>query len=108
MARGETFVVGFGADPQLRARRELVDRSDVVQGGNRELGLSYRLVIENFKEEETTVRLLDRLPYTQQNSQIRVTLGDASDDISTDKLYLRRERPKGILRWEIRRSGWKS
>ena len=105
VARGETFLVGFGVDPQLRARRELAERTDEVQGGNRELSLSYRLVIENFKEEEASVRLLDRLPYTKQSSQIRVTLGELSDKLSDDKLYLRRERSKGILRWEIKVPG---
>ncbi|MCH8921961.1 MAG: DUF4139 domain-containing protein [Planctomycetes bacterium] len=105
VARGETFLVGFGVDPQLRARRELAKRTDEVQGGNRELSLSYRLVIENFKEEEATVRLLDRLPYTKQSGQIRVTLGELTDKLSDDKIYLRRERPKGILRWEIKVPG---
>ena len=89
----------------MRARRELAERTDEVQGGNRELSLSYRLVIENFKEEEANVRLLDRLPYTKQSSQIRVTLGELTDKLSDDKLYLRRERPKGILRWEIKVPG---
>jgi uncharacterized protein (TIGR02231 family) len=43
VARGQTFVVGFGGDPQLRARRELADRTELVQGGNRELAFKYRL-----------------------------------------------------------------
>src|SRR5690606_22489772 len=37
IARGETFVVGFGADPQLRASRELAAKTESVQGGNREM-----------------------------------------------------------------------
>jgi len=28
-------------------------------------------------------------------------MGDMSDELSDDKLYLRRERPMGILRWDI-------
>jgi uncharacterized protein (TIGR02231 family) len=31
VARGQTFVVGVGADPQLRATRELVDRKQSIQ-----------------------------------------------------------------------------
>jgi hypothetical protein len=101
VARGQTFVVGFGADPQLRARRELVDKQDGVQGGNRETKFEYRLVVENFGKDKTLVRVLDRLPHAEKNEDIRVTLGETSDPISADKLYQREERPMGILRWEI-------
>lgn len=101
VARGETFVVGFGADPQLRSRRELADKTENTQGGNRELSIQYRLVVENFKDEPMAVRLFDRLPYSDRKTDIEVALGEMSDKLSEDKLYLRRERPKGILRWEI-------
>ena len=101
VARGQTFVVGFGADPQLRARRELVDKQDGVQGGNRETKFEYRLVVENFAKDKTLVRVLDRLPHAENGEDIRVTLGETSDPISADKLYQREERPMGILRWDI-------
>ena len=101
VARGQTFVVGFGADPQLRARRELADKKDGVQGGNRETRFEYRLVVENFAGEVTPVRVLDRLPHAENGADIRVTLGETSDTISEDKLYQREERPMGMLRWDI-------
>jgi hypothetical protein len=101
VARGETFVVGFGADPQLRARRELADRHDSIQGGNRETRFEYRLVIENFASEPTPVRVIDRLPHAVNGVDIRVTLGESSDPISEEKLYVRDERPMGILRWNV-------
>ncbi len=101
VARGQTFVVGFGADPQLRARRELVDRSEVVQGGNRELSFKYRLVIENFKQETAAVRLFDRAPYSDRPTEVRIKLGEMKDPLSTDPLYVRTERPKNILRWDL-------
>ena len=101
VARGQTFVVGFGADPQLRARRELADKKDGVQGGNRETRFEYRLVVENFAGEATPVRVLDRLPHAENGDDIRVTLGETSDPISDDKLYQREERPMGLLRWDI-------
>jgi len=101
VARGQGFVVGFGADPQLRARRELVSKEDDYQGGNRELRFKYRLLIENYKQEPVPVRVLDRLPHAEKTEVIRVTLGELSDPLSEDKLYLRTERPKGILRWDI-------
>lgn len=102
VARGETFVMGFGADPQLRARRELLDKTEAVQGGNREITLKIRLVVENYKDTEVKVRLFDRIPHPERKSDIRVTLGEmGADKLSDDKLYLRLEQPKGILRWDI-------
>ena len=101
VARGQTFVVGFGADPQLRARRELADRSEGVQGGNRELSFEYRLVVENYKAQAVPVRVFDRLPQSDRPADIRIKLGELKDPLSDDELYVRTERPKGILRWEI-------
>jgi uncharacterized protein (TIGR02231 family) len=101
VARGQTFVVGFGADPQLRARQELVDKTDSVQGGNRELAFRYRLVVENYKDQPVKVSVFDRLPHTERPGDVRIKLGELDEALSEDKLYLRRERPKGILRWDI-------
>jgi uncharacterized protein (TIGR02231 family) len=101
VARGETFVMGFGADPQLRARREVLPKSERIQGGNREISLKYRLAIENYKDAEAKVRLFDRIPHPEREADIRVTLDTMADKLSDDKLYLRLEQPKGILRWDI-------
>ena len=102
VARGQTFVVGFGADTQLRARREIAKKSQDIQGGNRELELTYRLVIENFKDEDVDVRLFERVPHAERTAEIRVTLQTiGKETLSGDKVYLRREKPKGILRWDI-------
>jgi len=105
VARGQTFVVGFGADPQLRAARELVQRNEVVQGGNREMSFKYRLLVENFKEEAVALRLYDRMPYSDHPTEIRIRLGELKDPLSQDPLYLRTERPKNILRWDLEVSG---
>ncbi len=101
VAQGESFVMGFGADPQLRARRERIDRTDRVQGGNREISVRYRITLENFKDREVAVRVFDRRPVSSRETDIRVTLGEMSDELSDDKLYRRIEEPKGILRWDI-------
>ncbi|HYO25766.1 MAG TPA: mucoidy inhibitor MuiA family protein [Lacipirellulaceae bacterium] len=101
VARGESFVVGFGADPQLRARRELLDKTDSLQGGNRETKFEYRLAIENFSGQPLPVRVLDRLPHAEHGVDIQVTLGKTTDPVSGDKLYQREERPMGLLRWDI-------
>jgi uncharacterized protein (TIGR02231 family) len=101
VARGQKFVVGFGADPQLRAKRELADKSDEVQGGNRRLGFEYRLVVENYKSQPVEVSVYDRLPHAERIADVAIELGELKDTLSDDKLYQRIERPKGILRWDI-------
>jgi hypothetical protein len=72
-----------------------------VQGGNRELAFNYRLVIENYKTEAVTVRVMDRLPHSDKASEVRITLGEMSAELSKDAEYLRVDRPKGILRWDV-------
>jgi len=102
VARGETFAMGFGADAQLRTRRELIERTESVQGGNREIRMHVRLVLENFKDVPVTVRLVDRYPVSDRDADIRVSFDpQKSPALSKDPLYLRGERPKGILRWDI-------
>jgi uncharacterized protein (TIGR02231 family) len=101
VARGQMFVPGFGADPQLRTRRELVDRTESVQGGNRKLEFKYRLILENYKPEAALVRIYDRLPYGEGATDVRVTLSPMKDPLDENQLYQLRERPKGLLRWEI-------
>jgi len=105
VARGETFVVGFGADPQLRVARELADRGDEIQGGNRELKLTYRVTINNYKNEPQTVRVYERLPYSDQSHQVRVALNTNGVELSDDPTYRRHEYPKGILRWDVEVAG---
>ncbi len=101
VARGQTFVVGFGADPQLRARRELIEKSDGINGGNRELRFDYRLVVENFKDQAADIRVIDRMPTSRSDANIRITRNDFSVELSQDQLYQRLEKPEGILRWDI-------
>ena len=101
VAQGEDFVMGFGVDPQLRARRERVDREERVQGGNREIAVKYSITLENYKDAKAVVRVLDRKPVSDRDADVRVTVGEMSDKLSADKIYERLEKPKGILRWEI-------
>ena len=105
VARGQNVIVGFGADPQLRTRRELTQKQDDVKGGNRELQFTYRLIIENYQDQAAPVRIIDRIPVAGGDSDIQVTLGETTDDLSKDKLYVRDERPSGILRWDIETDG---
>ena len=102
VARGQVFVVGLGADSQIRAAREVVDRSERAQGGNRELTLKCSITLENYKDEDVVVRVMDRVPKPEGQADIRITLGEMSDTISVDAVYKRLQEPKGILRWEVK------
>jgi uncharacterized protein (TIGR02231 family) len=100
IARGQKFSVGFGVDTQLRCRRELLDKADEIAWGNRVQTFRYRLRLENFKDTPVTVRLMDRIP-ASKTEDIRVELGSVKPALSTDKVYVRDLKPRGILRWDI-------
>lgn len=100
VSAGESFKVGLGIDSSLRVARELVERDTRIQGGNRVVELTYELSIENFGAEEAQVRLMDRLP-KPENSDVKVTLVNTSEDVSDDEAYQADERKSGILRWDL-------
>ena len=100
VAVGESFTVGFGIDSSLRAARQLVERKENVQGGNRVVEFTYRLALENFGSAPATVRLLDRLPKGKK-SDIKLSLIDEGRELSDDAAYQHADRKQGILRWDI-------
>jgi hypothetical protein len=101
VTRSQTFVLGFGADPQLNATRKLVSREQTQQGGNTLVSFDYRLAIENFGTTAAEVHIYDRLPNFGNGDDVKLTPGNGFDRISDDKLYLRTDRPNGILRWDV-------
>ncbi|MEM9415898.1 MAG: mucoidy inhibitor MuiA family protein [Planctomycetota bacterium] len=100
VTRGQRFVLGFGADPQLHAKRQLVARDEDAQGGNTLLAFEYRLSIENYSDQPANVRVMDRIPTFRDGDDVKVTIGTMSEDLSEDAAYLRLRRPDGILRWD--------
>ena len=100
-AVGQDLTIGLGADNQLRTRRQLVSKNETVQGGNKQLNYRYKLVLGSFRDRDTVVRLLDRIPVANQSREIKVTLGETSHPISEDALYVRLRKPMGILRWRV-------
>ena len=103
VARGQSINIGFGVDPQLRCKRELIDKSDSVSWGSRIQTFSYRLRLENFKSTPVSVRLMDRIPAVKSDD-ISISLSKPSDKLSADTIYVRDLRPTGILRWDIQLS----
>ncbi len=101
-AAGQKLTIGFGNDRQVRTRRELLSRNELIKGGNRRSELVYRLVISNYHDAPIAIRLLDRIPIAAKDDSINLALSaDETKRLSDDPLYQRMQRPTGILRWDI-------
>lgn len=100
VSAGEKFRVGFGIDSSLRAAKELIERTETTQGGNRIIEFTYRLTIENFGTSAAAVRIMDRLP-NPKGTDIKLTIDDARMNLSDDKDYLDTDRKKNLLRWDV-------
>jgi hypothetical protein len=102
VSAGQSFSVGLGIDSSLRAQRDLVERTETVQGGNKLVEVVYRLSVENFGSTAAKVRLTDRLPMSRDN-EIRITVVSSS----TPALPEEHDRPgakdkkTGIIRWDL-------
>ena len=97
---GEKFTAGFGIDSQVQVAHELEEKKTRIQGGNRIDTYNYRIALNNYKDADVKLRLLDRLPYTESDS-IKIELEKTNPDLSKDAEYLRTSRKKGILRWDL-------
>lgn len=100
VAIGEQFTVGFGVDPQLQVQRRLLDRNRTVQGGNQVLKYDYRILVSSYKTEPVRLQLWDRLPVAE-NPNVAITLVGQAPELCRDPLYLREERTKNLLRWDL-------
>ena len=98
---GEKFTAGFGIDSQVQVARELEDKKTRIQGGNRIDTFHYRITLSNYKNTPVELRLLDRLPYTD-NASIKIELEKTEPQLSKDSEYQRTNRKKGILRWDLK------
>lgn len=100
IASGQGFAISFGVDSQLRARRSLADRAEIVQGGNRQFSFTYEIVVDNYKQTPARLILRDRTPNTGDSDTLRVALGETSHPLSQDGDYQRFDKPKGLLMWD--------
>lgn len=101
VAIGKPFTVGFGIDPQLQVTRKLVDKTRTTQGGNQVLTFKYRIQLSSYKTVAVPVQVWDRMPHAEAAMTIAVNLANQKPDLSTDDLYVRDEKPKGLLRWDV-------
>ena len=97
---GEKFTAGFGIDSQVQVVRELENKETRTQGGNRIDTYYYRIALSNYKNTSAELQLLDRLPYTDDNS-VKIELLKTQPELSKNTEYRRTAHKKGILRWVL-------
>lgn len=102
VAVGKPFTVGFGVDPQLQAQRKLVEKTRTTQGGNQVLTFKYKIMLSSYKNGPVEVQVWDRMPHAESVNAIAVTLGKTDIALSTDSLYVRDDKPKNLLRWDVK------
>lgn len=102
VAMGKPFTIGFGADPQLSAQRKLLDKTRTTQGGNQVLTFKYQILLNSYKATPVEVQVWDRMPHAEASNAIEVVLVKSSVDASKDPLYVRDEKPKNLLRWDVK------
>ena len=100
VAIGEEFTAGFGVDPQIQVARQLASKNQSIQGGNRVQTFDYRIRVTSYKSGPVQLQVWDRLPKAETEA-VAVELIHASPEISTDADYLRTDRTKNLLRWDL-------
>ncbi len=101
VAIGEEFTAGFGVDPQLQIARLMMDKSRSTSGANQVLKYDYRILVNSYKTEKVQLQVWDRLPLSQEAETTMINLVKTTPELSADKLYLREQRPKNLLRWDL-------
>jgi uncharacterized protein (TIGR02231 family) len=100
VAVGEPLTVGFGVDPQLQVKRQMIDKAHTTQGGNQMLRYEYRTTISNYKKEKVKLQVWDRLPKAD-NDAVTINLLKTLPELSKDPAYLRGPRTQNLLRWDV-------
>jgi hypothetical protein len=100
VAVGEPFTVGFGVDPQLQVKRQLVDKAQTIQGGNQMLRFEYKSLVNNFKNEKVKLQVWDRLPKAD-NDAVNINITKTTPELSKDATYLKGPRTQNLLRWDV-------
>ena len=99
----ETFSLNLGIDPSVSSTRILIEKNTSNTGlfsSGKQTVYEYQIAISNGLDEEIDLRVWDRI-FVSRNEEIEILLKNLSTPLSTDNLYLIRERPLGLLRWDL-------
>ena len=72
-----------------------------AQGGNQVLTFKYRIQLSSYKTVAVPVQVWDRMPHAEAAMTIAINLTNPKPELSTDPLYVRDDKPKGLLRWDV-------
>lgn len=97
---GEKFTAGFGVDSQIQIAREFKDKKIDTLWGNRVEKYDYRIAIDNYKNTKVKLRLLERIPYTE-DEDLEIGGFKTNIPLSADTEYLRTGKEKSFLRWDL-------
>lgn len=99
----ETFTIDLGIDPSVSATRSLVEKNTASTGlfaSAKQTAYNYQIAISNGHDKPIDLRVWDRIAISQDES-IEILLEKLSQPLSTDANYLKQERPRGLLRWDL-------
>jgi len=97
---GKKFTVGFGVESRIQVVRELEDKEIDSWLGNWVENYKYRIAINNYSDRKINLRLMDRMPYTEDEG-LGISDFKTNSTLSGNSEYLRSAKAKGILRWDL-------
>lgn len=100
----QSFDVFFGTDPAVTVKRELLGRDQAQSGlfgGGLDTTWNYRGSIINGTGREISIEWIDRMPVSRSD-KIQVSLPQSSAPLSTNAAYVASDKPRGILRWDLK------
>lgn len=100
----QSFDVFFGTDPAVTIKRELLGRDQAQSGlfgGGLDTTWNYRGSIINGTGREISIEWIDRMPVSRSD-KIQVSLPQSSAPLSTNAAYVASDKPRGILRWDLK------
>ena len=101
-APGEPVRLPFGPLPSITTTRSVKTKKATkgLFGDTSQFLQDVTIVLENSSDQPVTVRVMDHKPVSE-NEKIKVSIDNLSQPLSVDPEYVRDEKPKGILRWEV-------
>ncbi len=97
---GKKFTVGFGVESRIQIVRELEDKEIDSWLGNWVENYKYRIAINNYSDRKISLRLMDRMPYSEDEG-LGISDFKTNSTLSGNREYLRSAKAKGILRWDL-------
>lgn len=103
IAPNESFPLDLGIDPVVTASRILLEKETTSTGlfsSGKQTLYEYRITIANGHDEAIDIRVWDRYPVSR-DEEIEVVLKNLSTPLSTNPNYVAKDKPLGLLRWDL-------